>query len=66
VRQQLPEHGPSARVEWHLEPKVEVVLGMIRALTRQGKPLGLGSGRVDLDLGDGLKRRAIHGNLQSP
>jgi hypothetical protein len=39
---------------------------MIRALTCQGKPLRLGSGRIDLDLGDGLERRAIHGNLRSP
>ena len=65
MRQQLSEHGPGACVERHLEPEVEVVLGMIGALTRQGEPLRLGSGRVDLDFGDGLKRRAIHGNLRS-
>ena len=60
--QKLPQHGPRAGIEGHLETEVELILGVIGALAGEGEPLELGPGGIHLDLGEGLVLGAIHGD----
>src|SRR5947208_3500350 len=39
---QLTQHGTGARIEWHLEVEIELILGAIGAQAGERKPLALG------------------------
>ena len=58
---QLTQDGTGARIEWHLEVEIELVLGAIGAQAGERKPLALGPHGVDFDHGERLELGTLHG-----